>query len=102
MKETRKTRIGQVLGDKMDKTAVVVVETRKAHLLYRRIITVRKKYKAHDEHNACRVGDLVRIVETRPLSKEKRWRVDKILARGQVAEIQPGEIAMLPEERQQP
>ena len=93
MNGRQKTRVGRVIGDKMDKTIVVAVETRKRHPLYRRVITVQKKYKVHDEHNACGIGDLVQIVETRPLSKEKRWRVDKIIVRGQVADIQPGEIA---------
>lgn len=97
MKERRKTRTGRVISDKMDKTVVVAVETRKAHPLYGRIIAVRKKYKVHDEGNNCRVGDVVQIIETRPLSKEKRWRVDKVLIRGEVAEIQPGEIAAVAE-----
>lgn len=102
MKGRQKTRAGRVVSDKMDKTVVLVVETRKAHPFYRRVITVRKKYKAHDEHNACRAGDLVQIVETRPLSKEKRWRVDKILVRGHLAEIQPGDIAVVAEEKARP
>jgi small subunit ribosomal protein S17 len=77
----RKTRIGTVASDKMDKTVVVLVETRVRHPLYGRTVTRSKKFKAHDETNACKMGDKVRIVETRPLSKEKRWRVAEVLAR---------------------
>ncbi|MBX6350144.1 MAG: 30S ribosomal protein S17 [Clostridia bacterium] len=67
----------------MEKTVVVAVERRVAHPLYGRRVRRTKRYKAHDEANACRVGDRVRIVETRPLSKEKRWRVAEILARAE-------------------
>lgn len=77
----RKTRIGTVVSDKMDKTVVVVVETRVRHPLYGRTVTRSKKFQAHDETNACKVGDKVKIMETRPLSKQKRWRVSEILAR---------------------
>ncbi len=75
----RKVRIGQVVNDKMDKTVVVAVKTRKVHPLYKKAITRIKKYKAHEENNTCKIGDEVKIVETRPLSKEKRWRVLEIL-----------------------
>ena len=78
----RKTRIGRVVSDKMDKTVVVAVETAVRHPLYGRIVKRTKKFKAHDENNECRVGDTVRIMETRPLSKEKRWRVAEIIERG--------------------
>jgi len=78
----RKTRIGRVVSDKMDKTVVVAVETAFRHPLYGRIVKKTKKFKAHDEHNECKVGDIVRIMETRPLSKEKRWRVSEIIERG--------------------
>ncbi|WP_066640481.1 30S ribosomal protein S17 [Desulfolucanica intricata] len=78
----RKTRIGRVVSDKMDKTVVVSVETFAAHKLYNKTIRQSKKFKAHDEENNCRIGDKVRIMETRPLSKEKRWRVVEILERG--------------------
>jgi small subunit ribosomal protein S17 len=77
----RKTRIGTVVSDKMDKTVVVVVETRVRHPLYGRTVTRSKRFKAHDETNTCKIGDRVRIMETRPLSKEKRWRVAEVLAR---------------------
>ena len=93
MESKRKTKFGRVVSDKMDKTVVVVVETPKRHPLYKKTIKRIVKYKAHDEKNECRVGDKVRIVETRPLSKQKRWRVAEIITKGQVAEVQPKEIA---------
>lgn len=92
MKARQKARLGRVVSEKMDKTVVVQVESHRSHPLYRKTMVVRRRYKAHDEENQCRLGDLVRIVETRPLSKEKRWRVAEILRRGEVAEIQPAEI----------
>jgi len=78
----RKIREGLVVSDKMDKTVVVAVETRKVHPLYKKAIRRSKKYKAHDENNACKIGNKVKIVETRPLSKEKRWRVLEIVSVG--------------------
>jgi len=81
----RKQREGVVVSDKMQKTVVVAVETMKRHPLYGKTIRVTKKYKAHDEENRCRVGDRVRIRETRPLSKDKRWVVEEILRRGEGA-----------------
>jgi small subunit ribosomal protein S17 len=78
----RKIREGLVVSDKMNKTVVVAVETRRAHPLYKKAIKATRKYKAHDENNACKIGDRVKIVETRPLSKEKRWRVLEILNPG--------------------
>lgn len=78
----RKVRFGKVVSDKMEKTIVVAVENLTRHPLYGKIIRRTKKYKAHDEENACRVGDEVKIMETRPLSKEKRWRVVEIVKRG--------------------
>jgi small subunit ribosomal protein S17 len=81
VKKNRKTRVGRVVSDKMDKTVVVAIERLVAHPLYKRRIRRTKRIKAHDEHNACRVGDTVRVEETRPLSKEKRWRVVEILSR---------------------
>jgi len=92
MEGKRKTRFGRVVSDKMDKTVVVAVETPRRHPLYRKTIRRAVKYKAHDEKNQCREGDTVRIVETRPLSKEKRWRVAEIITKGEVAEVQPKEI----------
>lgn len=77
----RKMQTGFVVSDKMDKTVVVAVETLVRHPLYQRTIRSTRKFKAHDEQNTCRNGDMVRIVETRPLSRDKRWRVVEILKR---------------------
>jgi small subunit ribosomal protein S17 len=77
----RKTRVGTIVSDKMDKTVVVIVERRYAHPLYGKQVTRSKKYHAHDENNEHSVGDVVRIVETRPLSKTKRWRVAEVIER---------------------
>jgi len=85
----RKAREGLVVADKMDKTVVVAVETRKVHPLYKKAIRVTKKYKVHDEKNACKIGDKVKIVETRPLSREKRWRVTEIMPKREVAATEP-------------
>jgi small subunit ribosomal protein S17 len=93
MEETkRKVRLGQVVSDRMDKTVVVAVESPKRHPLYKKTIKRVLKYKAHDEKNECRVGDKVRIIETRPLSREKHWRVAEIITKGEVVEISPEEI----------
>ena len=76
---SRKTRVGKVVSDKMDKTVVVIVEDRVAHKTYKKIIGRTYRLKAHDENNECGIGDIVRVMETRPLSKEKRWRVVEIV-----------------------
>ncbi|ABO48773.1 SSU ribosomal protein S17P [Desulforamulus reducens MI-1] len=83
VRNMRKTRQGKVVSDKMDKTIVVAVEDRVRHPLYNRTIRKTTKFKAHDEENSCRIGDTVRIMETRPLSKDKRWRVIDILERAE-------------------
>ena len=75
----RKTRTGVVVSDKMDKTIVVEIRTRVKHPLYGKIMNRTKKFKAHDDNNACGIGDTVRIMETRPLSKDKRWRLVEII-----------------------
>lgn len=75
----RKTRVGLVVSDKMDKTVVVSIKTRVRHPLYGKIMNKTSKLKAHDEENACGIGDTVRLMETRPLSREKRWRVVEII-----------------------
>ena len=93
MEEKRKIRFGRVVSDKMDKTVVVAIEFPKRHPLYKKTIKRMVKFKAHDEKNECRVGDTVRIIETRPLSKEKRWRVAEIITKGEVVEVEPEEIA---------
>ena len=82
---SKRKLVGVVVGDKMDKTRVVVVERRLAHKKYGKYMTRRAKYKAHDEKNEYRVGDRVEIVESRPLSREKRWRVERLLERPQEA-----------------
>jgi small subunit ribosomal protein S17 len=79
----RKLQVGKVVSNKMDKTVVVAIETLVRHPLYGKIMKKTKRFKAHDEENQCRVGDKVRVMETRPLSKEKRWRVIEILEREQ-------------------
>ena len=76
---SRKTRVGKVVSDKMDKTVVVTVEDRVAHPVYKKIIGRTYRLKAHDENNECGIGDRVRVMETRPLSKDKRWRVVEIV-----------------------
>ena len=75
----RKTNVGRVVSDKMDKTVVVAIEDSVRHPLYKKIIKRTVKLKAHDENNECRVGDRVRLMETRPISKDKRWRVAEII-----------------------
>lgn len=76
---SRKTRIGLVVSDKMDKTIVVAIADRVAHPLYKKIVKRTYKLKAHDELNECKTGDHVKVMETRPLSKDKRWRVVEII-----------------------
>ena len=78
---TRKSRVGVVVSDKMQKTVVVALERRVPHPVYGKMVTRTKKVKAHDEENAAKTGDTVRIMETRPLSKDKRWRVVEIVER---------------------
>ena len=75
----RKTRIGEVVSDKMDKTAVVAIRTKVRHPLYGKMVNRTHKFKAHDEKNECGVGDTVKIMETRPISKDKRWRLVEIV-----------------------
>jgi small subunit ribosomal protein S17 len=78
-KRNRKTLVGTVVSNKMEKTIVVRIERRKLHPLYKKYITRSKKIKAHDEGNLCQIGDRVKVIESRPLSKEKRWRLLEIL-----------------------
>ena len=99
----RKRRIGQVVSDKMDKTVVVAVQWRQRHPVYRKSIRRISKFHAHDEQNDARIGDRVLIVETKPLSRLKRWRIAEILERHEVPEIAPQEIgADIEEEIAQP
>lgn len=83
MRNERKVREGVVVSDKMDKTVVVLEEKMVLHPLYKKRVKRSKKYKAHDENNACKVGDKVRIMETRPLSKDKNWRVVEIIEKAE-------------------
>ena len=75
----RKTRVGKVVSNKMDKTIVVAIDDRVRHSLYKKIVNKTYKLKAHDENNECNIGDTVRVMETRPLSKDKRWRLVEIV-----------------------
>jgi small subunit ribosomal protein S17 len=79
MSGQKKTFVGRVVSDKMDKTVVVRVDRLHRHRLYKKVIRETKKYKAHDEENTCSVGDIVRIAESRPISRDKRWVVQEIL-----------------------
>ena len=81
MRDQRKRMVGTVTSDKMDKTVVVAVTTVKQHLLYKKTIKLTKKYNAHDETNECNIGDRVQIIESKPLSRHKRWSVMEILER---------------------
>ncbi|HSH04164.1 MAG TPA: 30S ribosomal protein S17 [Anaerolineae bacterium] len=83
MREQRKKLTGVVTSDKMDKTVVVSVSTLKRHRLYGKVLKIVRKYKAHDENNECRVGDRVQIIETKPMSRHKRWSVMTIVERAQ-------------------
>ncbi len=92
MAEKRKTRVGRVVSDKMQKTVVVEVEVLKRHRLYGRLLRRHVNYKAHDEDNSARTGDTVRIAETRPLSKDKRWRVAEIVNRAALAPTERAQV----------
>jgi small subunit ribosomal protein S17 len=92
MEKIHKTRVGQVISNKMQKTVVVGVETIKRHRLYNKSVKQVVRYKAHDAGGQCALGDTVRIVETRPLSKDKHWRVAEILTKRQQVEVRPEEI----------
>jgi small subunit ribosomal protein S17 len=87
MEERRKQLVGRVISNKMDKTVVVEVERTARHPLYGKVLRRVKKYKAHDEGNECQVGDLVLMIESRPLSREKRWRVVEILERAVIGTV---------------
>ena len=93
MTTIQKSKIGLVSSNKMDKTLVVLVESHRNHPLYKKTIKTVKRYKVHDENNECKIGDTVKIVETRPLSKEKRWRVSEIIVKAAAIELKPDEIA---------
>ncbi len=86
MDKNRKTRVGKVTSNKMQKTVVVQVENLRRHPIYRKVVRQSSRFKAHDENNSCNIGDVVRIVETRPLSKDKRWRVVEIIQKANVVD----------------
>ena len=90
MQGKRRSKLGRVVSDKMDKTVVVSVERLRRHPVYKRVVRLSSKFKAHDAENAARVGDTVRIEESRPLSAEKRWTVVEIVARGSHVEMIDG------------
>ena len=90
MQGKRRTKVGHVVSDKMDKSVVVSVERLRRHAIYKRVVRLSSKFKAHDEENSARVGDTVRIEESRPLSREKRWTVVEIVARGSHEELIDG------------
>ncbi|HVM23915.1 MAG TPA: 30S ribosomal protein S17 [Candidatus Limnocylindrales bacterium] len=90
MQGKRRTKTGRVVSDKMDKTVVVSVERLRRHPIYKRVVRLSTKFKAHDQENTARVGDTVRIEESRPLSREKRWTVVEVVARGSHEELVDG------------
>ncbi len=92
----QKVRVGRVVSTKMEKTVVVTVERQRTHRLYKKAVRRKTRFKAHDESSVCTEGDLVRIQETRPLSKDKRWRVTEVLERGITAAM-PAERGADPE-----
>ena len=92
MGNNRKIRTGVVVSDKMDKTVVVLVKTTRRHPLYKKVVRHSRKFKAHDEGNTCRIGDTVMIIETRPLSRDKRWRVAEIISHREIIEQEQPEI----------
>lgn len=92
VKERRKVRTGEVIGNKMDKTIIVAVRWRQRHPIYRKAVQHISKFYAHDAENTCNLGDLVRIEETRPISRLKHWRVLDIVERREIAEVKPEEL----------
>ena len=91
--ERRKTKVGTVVSEKMDKTIVVSTQWRQPHRLYKKNVRKWSRFMAHDEQNECALWDTVQIVETRPMSKNKRWKVAKVLQKSDLADIQPDEIS---------
>ena len=90
MQGKRRNKVGRVVSDKMDKTVVVSVERLRRHPIYKRVVRLSSKFKAHDQENTARVGDTVRIEESKPLSREKRWTVVEVVARGSHEELVDG------------
>jgi small subunit ribosomal protein S17 len=90
MQGKRRSKVGRVVSDKMDKTVVVSVERLRRHPIYKRVVRLSSKFKAHDQENTAKVGDTVRIEESKPLSREKRWTVVEVVARGSHEELVDG------------
>ena len=90
----RKVKTGRVVSCGMDKTIVVSVDWKAAHRVYKKSVRKRSKFNVHDENNQCGLGDVVNIIETRPLSKTKRWKILEVLQKGDVAELQPKDISV--------
>jgi small subunit ribosomal protein S17 len=90
MQGKRRSKVGRVVSDKMDRTVVVSVERLRRHPIYKRVVRLSSKFKAHDQENTARVGDTVRIEESKPLSREKRWTVVEVVARGSQEELVDG------------
>ena len=90
--ERRKVRVGRVVSDKMDKTVVVVFDWSQPHPIYKKAVRRQTKFYAHDENNQCSLGDTVRIIESRPYSRTKRWKVAEILSSKEIADVQPEQI----------
>jgi small subunit ribosomal protein S17 len=99
MEKNRKSRVGRIVSNKMDKTVVIQVESLRRHPLYHKVIRHVSKFKAHDEDNSCNTGDVVRIVETRPLSRDKRWKVVEIVQKKETVEAVKDELAQVNQEK---
>ncbi len=98
MYKNRKIRIGKVISNKMQKTVVVQVEELRRHPLYKKVVRHKSNFKVHDENNTCNIGDTVKIVETRPLSKEKRWRIVEIVKKADVVGAIKDDLAPINQE----
>jgi len=92
MEKKQKIRTGKVVSNKMDKTIVVLVETLRQHPFYKKTVKHTSKFKVHDEGNNYEIGDVVKIIETRPLSKDKRWRVVEVISRKEIVKAEPMEV----------
>ena len=92
--DKRKIRVGRVVSDKMEQSVVVLVEWRSPHALYGKPVRRSSRFKVHDEGNSCKIGDVVKVIETRPISRTKRWRILEVLSRKEMAELQPEEIGV--------
>jgi small subunit ribosomal protein S17 len=92
MQGKRRTKVGRVVSDKMDKTVVVSVERLRRHPIYKRVVRLSSQFKAHDEQNSARLGDTVRIEESRPISRDKRWRVTEVITRGVNEQLPADEV----------